>query len=180
MITNENGFRHVAENCKELVKLYLEAGYQWIDDKTLQLIALGFPKLTHLTLRFCKEFSDAAFQLFCENCASNNLVQLHISTRKDWISDQTLEVISEHLQNLQDLDLWNCFNVSNDGLQHLGELRSLRRLLIQQTDTITIDGLQHLLYLPYLQQVKIPSEHVTPKEEALFLKQLKANQEKYF
>ena len=78
---------------------------------------------------------------------------LEIDLRRSKVNDQLLTRIMT-LRNLESLDLTACGGISNDGLRKIRQMRSLRRLYLEET-RISDPSLAILFQLPALEELRL-------------------------
>ncbi|KAH7951943.1 hypothetical protein HPB52_015595 [Rhipicephalus sanguineus] len=133
-----------------LEELYL-VGCDHITDSSMGFIAARLPKLRVLDMKEC-EVSNAGLQKlagFCEDGVLSTTLGVRALTHLGLedcalVSDAGLESISLGLLQLSSLDLSMCLSVTDAGLQHVGRMKSLKKLSLISCEDLTGLSIHHL------------------------------------
>lgn len=110
-----NSFRVIANNCHDLAKLDLE-DCGLITDTTLSLLTTGCPLLETLILSLCELISDTGIRYLTNNSNASNLKILELDNCQ-FITDQTLEYLSQ-LSSLKRIEVYDCQSLSREGIKN--------------------------------------------------------------
>lgn len=198
----------------ELKEIYLSTSW---NISSLAFLRNSVKSLTHLELRGCDLIGDQSL-IDLEQACSHPFYQMKYLDLRDCnsittlglsiltmlmptlrmldasgcpLTDESLEAIST-LRHLEDLWMWGCVDISNDGLRHLGRIPHLKRLSILDCEEIddrglkilkdsatlqaielggrgriTLQGFRWLLYIPTLTNISIVSNTPALIEEEL-------------
>ena len=105
----------IANNCHDLAKLDLE-DCGLITDTTLSLLTTGCPLLETLILSLCELISDTGIRYLTNNSNASNLKILELDNCQ-FITDQTLEYLSQ-LSSLKRIEVYDCQSLSREGIKN--------------------------------------------------------------
>lgn len=139
-----------------------------ISDAGLECIA-SLSQVEDLTIWRCPNLTPEAFRAIEGH---RGVQSVHV--RDIVIDDTTLESLSK-LPHLQDLELFESPKITNAGMRHVANMRSLSRLSLVANPRISDDGFAYLKNLVSLTRLSIDSEALTDKtlENVAGMKKLK-------
>lgn len=107
-------------------------GCQGFENSNLQAIATSLSKLHHLNISWCCKLDSTGIQalLFLKDLSHLNI------SGSEGVDDSSLNAISPHLINLTYLNISDCKNVGNLGIQALISFKHLAHLIMSDCDGI--------------------------------------------
>lgn len=145
---------------------------QLTDDSLL--IVSKFPALRELAIGVRRNVTSVGFRHLVANCKL--LTKLDVG-QSETVDDEILEIIS-NLSTIQDIVLFMCDKITNNGMKYLAKLLSLRSAFLNGCKLVSNDGLTLLVNLPVLALVYVDNTLVTKEQHEAFMKQLEENQAK--
>jgi len=133
----------VLQHCWQLRDVNLSCARQITDD-SLQFIA-GLQHIKRLNLSFCKNLSTKGIAVIANNL--NNIKSLNLSYC-DGVDDRAVEQLL-HLHELLELDVSNCYRISDSSAPPMASMKQLKYLDVRY-DNLTRLAITRLSHIPCL------------------------------
>ena len=114
----EQDVAKIAINCQKVERYICNGGKGYLDDKSLERIAILMPRLTSLELKRCSISDEGICKFFFLN-RTKNLTRLTLDEAGQNITDVSLNMISENCPSLQYIRLMRNDNYTKLALNHL-------------------------------------------------------------
>lgn len=152
------------ESCKRMtefsishiVKLkqltHLNLAFTNVSDNNLKSLIISLPSLKELDLSGCRSVSDVGINRFNE-CKGSEITKLRLSDTH--ISDLGLQVLANSLPYLEELSLYICKNITDNGMISVAQCKRLNKVRLAFTN-VTDKGVKILASsLPHLEELNL-------------------------
>ncbi len=144
---SDNSIGKIASRCRNLQSLDL-AGCSRVSNNGLFYISLNMKKIQHLNLRSCRMISDQGMSHLAgkNNNITKGLQVLEELGLQDCqkITDEGLKHICDGLRSINKINLSFCVSVTDTGLKSLGKMQNLKELNLRSCDNISDIGIGFL------------------------------------
>jgi len=159
----EGYFKFPIEN---ITKIYMPDNYITVSDEACKILSKKAKKLksvdiadeiTDQGLKYLgkcnsleqikfdtiSKITDIGFKNFFQDKKTSNLRVLKFEMC-DGITDETFELVANHVPLLEEFDLDGCVQVTSEALSHIAKLPHLTSAVLKSNDNIDADGIQYL------------------------------------
>ncbi len=141
---NNKTMKCIQKYCQNLIELSI---YQcpFLNDEGVEYIS-KIKTLQTFSISHCNNITPYGLDKLILRCLKLHTISIRNSSRNKYcIDDRYLGNIKSH-PNLQNIKLWNCDNVTDDGLIKLIKMKQLRFIEFAYCDNITYRGVWTLAY----------------------------------